>query len=81
MPIDRGAEVPVARGAVQEHNTSVICGLREAMCECVLPSGHDGPHVCDAGCGGSWDFDASGEFVVVSLPVGFGSGRRRDDDW
>lgn len=32
------------------------CSVHEAMCHCVLPEGHDGPHECvaDPVCGGKW---------------------------
>ena len=52
---------------------SEICGLQESKCFCTEDKGHDGPHVCD--CGGSWDFDADGKFVIVNLPGPFGGGR------
>lgn len=55
----------------------VICGATESMCECVRESGHEGPHECDEGCGGSWSFDADGKFVIVRLPLGSGGGRPR----
>jgi hypothetical protein len=55
----------------------VICGTREAKCECVLPVGHDGLHECDPGCNGSWGYDADGGFVVGRLPNGTGQGRPR----
>lgn len=61
----------------QVQEAVVICGLREAKCECVLPQGHDGPHECDPGCNGSWDFDERGNFVTVRLPDIFGPGGRR----
>lgn len=60
--------------------STVICGQREYSCECVEPQGHDGPHACDEGCGGSWTYDEDGKMVVVSLPIPvWGAGRQRED--
>ena len=57
-----------------------ICGVRQSACECVEPAGHfpSTPHACDSGCGGSWTFDADGEFVIVSMPSGQMTGRTTD---
>lgn len=43
------------------------CGRVAASCLCSLPSGHeDGLHSCE--CGGSWRYDADGEFEPVDWP-------------
>lgn len=52
-----------------------LCGLVQARCACLHPADHSGPHLC--ACGGSWDFDADGEFVIVEIP-GSASGGRID---
>jgi hypothetical protein len=56
----------------------VICGAREALCECVLPRDHDGLHECDSGCNGSWGFDADGVFIVGRYPDATGQGSPRE---
>lgn len=59
----------------------VICGERESRCVCVAPVGHDGAHRCDNGCGGSWEYLESGEFVIRSMPSGQGRGIPRSDPY
>jgi hypothetical protein len=49
-----------------------ICGLQESNCFCGHPVGHDGAHRC--ACGGSWQYDADGQFEIVAFP-GTGWGR------
>lgn len=50
--------------------TDSVCGLTEYCCSCARPVGHAGPHECgDEGCGGSWTFDAEGNFEVVAFPI------------
>ncbi|QGJ92754.1 hypothetical protein QDA04_gp84 [Microbacterium phage Megan] len=52
----------------------MTCGATEARCVCVLDAEHDGPHVCDASCGGSWEgSEADGTFRIVLYPGGVAS--------
>ncbi|WKW87121.1 hypothetical protein SEA_NICOLE72_84 [Microbacterium phage Nicole72] len=49
----------------------MTCGASEVRCVCVLPAEHDGPHMCEASCGGSWrGSEADGTFEVVLFPGG-----------
>lgn len=34
--------------------TTEECPATAHYCSCILDEGHDGAHVCDPGCGGSW---------------------------
>lgn len=49
---------------------TVICGATRSRCTCILePHGKDVAHECDPSiCGGSWTYDADGEFQVVRYP-------------
>lgn len=47
----------------------VVCGAVAAMCHCIRPVGHDGPHGCNPKvCRGQWlgDFDGD-DFEIVTM--------------
>lgn len=44
------------------------CCTAQSRCLCILPEGHETPHVC--GCGGSFLLRENGELVVYALPSG-----------
>lgn len=51
------------------------CGAVEARCRCVLPPGHETPHVC--ACGGSYAHDADGRLErVYAFPPPYEGGLR-----
>ncbi len=59
----------------------VICPSVISDCRCREPADHDGPCVCP--CGGSWHFDADGEFCIDVFPdisLGAIPGLRFDDE-
>jgi hypothetical protein len=58
--------------AIPVVTSELICGEIEAQCRCVLAPHEDGAHRC--ACGGSWEINADGTFVIHSHP---GS----SDDW
>jgi hypothetical protein len=48
------------------------CEATVARCVCVLAAEHDGPHVCDDTCRGSWTGSRTdGTFVIVLYPGGY----------
>lgn len=47
---------------------SITCYTAQSRCLCILPEGHETPHVC--GCGGSFLLRENGELVVYALPSG-----------
>ena len=50
------------------------CEANAVRCFCVLDADHDGPHVCEESCGGSWrGSEADGTFEVVRYPGGTAS--------
>lgn len=50
------------------------CGATAKRCVCVLSAEHDGPHVCDDTCRGSWTGSMhDGTFAVVLYPGGYAS--------
>lgn len=51
-----------------------VCGVVESQCSCILPPGHETPHVC--ACGGSYREDDGGELVVYALPPMLNPDRR-----
>lgn len=42
-----------------------LCGFIEQACRCILPEGHEPPHVCD--CAGSFAYDED-KFFVYAFP-------------
>jgi hypothetical protein len=53
---------------------SEACEATAERCVCVLSAEHDGPHVCDDTCRGSWTgIVHDGTFAIVLYPGGYAS--------
>jgi hypothetical protein len=49
------------------HFTDDACRTERSHCGCVVPKGHETPHVC--GCGASWRVAIDGSLHVYALPA------------